>query len=145
MTESTINDFIKSPKTASRPVFAPNKNEPSVIIKSVNKRAIPIFKLEYFLKIIAKISVPPVLPLQLNKMADPMAGNKTAKKSSKRGSSVRGFDNGNKFSKTINEQDNVKVPRTVFMLQSFPTKIKPKTSITVLITVAIMPTDESLK
>ena len=51
-------------------------------------------KLEYFFRIMAMMSVPPLEAPILNRMADPSAGSATAKQSSSMGWSVSGLSMG---------------------------------------------------
>ena len=92
MTLSTTRDFNTKPSTERKPVCISNTRKvANVKSKSVYNKACPILIEEYFFNIIATISVPPVEPPQLNKIAAPNAGKATANASSNTGSCVNGF------------------------------------------------------
>ena len=63
ITLSTTSALASSPSRENKPVSMPKTTPASVaMIKSVQNSALPISRLVNFLKIIATISVPPVLP-----------------------------------------------------------------------------------
>jgi len=78
-----------SPVSASK-----MKKEARTDATSTSISTVPIFMLVCFFMIMAMISVPPLDAPILNKIAVPMAGRKIANISSRSGSEVRGFVNG---------------------------------------------------
>ena len=66
------------------------KKPAAVITASDIMRARPMSKLEYFFRIMAMISVPPLEAPILNRIAEPRAGSAMAKHNSSMGCSVRG-------------------------------------------------------
>ena len=86
-----MKERIVSPSKEYNPVLISKIKNPAIVInRSESIRAGPILKLEYFFKIIAIISVPPLELPMLNKMAEPRAGSAIAKQSSSIGWSVKG-------------------------------------------------------
>ena len=85
-----MKERIVSPSKEYNPVLISKIKNPAIVInRSESIRAGPILKLEYFFKIIAIISVPPLELPMLNKMAEPRAGSAIAKQSSSIGWSVK--------------------------------------------------------
>ena len=79
---SIINERIASPRNEYSPVAMSNMKQPATVIStSVIKRACPISTLEYFFRIMAMISVPPLEEPMLNRIAEPRAGSAMAKQS----------------------------------------------------------------
>ena len=80
---SIINERIASPRNEYSPVAMSNMKQPATVIStSVIKRACPISTLEYFFRIMAMISVPPLEEPMLNRIAEPRDGSAMAKQSS---------------------------------------------------------------
>ena len=106
MTPSIIKERTKRPSVERRPVLISNTRKvAATMIRSVKSKAFPILMLVYFFKIIATISVPPLEAPILNKSAEPTAGRKIPKASSRMTSSVRGCVIGQTFSKKDNPND----------------------------------------
>ena len=84
MTVSTSTLLRARPSTEHRPVStSKNRNVEAAMSTSEHSRARPISRLVYFRRIMARISVPPVEPSRLKRMAEPKAGKATAKNSSR--------------------------------------------------------------
>ena len=92
-------DLKSRPVIENSPVSMPKAAQAArVITKSEAIRALPIFRLVYFFKIMATISVPPLEASMLNSSAEPKAGRRMAKKSSSIGSLVKGLSMGKSHS-----------------------------------------------
>ena len=76
--------------------------------RSDTSSARPTSRPVYLERIMATMSVPPVEAPTLNTMALPMAGRATAKHSSSRVSSVKGWGMGYTFSKSDTKADRAK-------------------------------------
>ena len=76
-------DFAIRPQQEYRPVSTPNtKNADTVTARSTTNSPMPMSTLLYFLRIIARISVPPPDASILNNTAEATAGRRIAKISS---------------------------------------------------------------
>ena len=73
---------------------------------STHSRALPMSMLENRLRIMARMSVPPVELCILNRMAEPREGRMTAKNSSRVFWSVRGADRGTSHSRADSMAEN---------------------------------------
>jgi len=99
ITESTTSALASSPSREKSPVSIPKTTPASVAIrKSVQNSALPMSRSVYLRKIIATMSVPPVLPCRLNRIALPTAGSRTEKTSSSMGCVVSGASMGTRRS-----------------------------------------------
>ena len=79
ITPSMTSDFAISPQNENSPVsMSKTRLAATVIPRSTKNSAIPIFKVEYFFKIIAMISVPPPEALTLKRIAELNAGSTIA-------------------------------------------------------------------
>ena len=123
---STIKERIVSPSNEYNPVLISKIKKPAIVIKrSENIRAGPILKLEYFFKIIAIISVPPLELPMLNKIADPKAGSAIAKHSSRIGWSVNGSFIGQMRSRKESVNESKILQYAVFAANFLPRTIIP--------------------
>ena len=78
-----MKERIESPKQGKQSGFyIENKNPDAVINASEINNALPMSKLEYFFRIIAMMSVPPLEDPILNRTAEPSDGSAIAKQSS---------------------------------------------------------------
>ena len=74
-----MKERIVSPSKEYNPVLISKIKNPAIVInRSESIRAGPILKLEYFFKIIAIISVPPLEDPILKRIAEPSAGSAIA-------------------------------------------------------------------
>ena len=123
----SINNVLdRSPRMEHSPVsISKIKNEIITTMRSVNNRAVEIFMVEYFLIIIAIISVPPPEAFSKNSNAAAIAGRIIAKHSSNIISSVRGWNIGNTFSKTFSKMEDRIVTYAVFVPKFFPRTANP--------------------
>ena len=86
ITLSTRKAFSISPNSENRPVLMSKiKQADSAIRESLTSSALPVSSVEYFFRIIATTSVPPVEAPVLKSMAEPTAGSSMAKNSSSSG------------------------------------------------------------
>ena len=103
---SIMKERIESPSRENSPVsISKIKNPDAVINASEINNALPMSKLEYFFRIIAMISVPPLEEPMLKRIADPSAGRAMAKHNSSIGSSVKGECIGKSRSSTESETE----------------------------------------
>ena len=101
-----MKERIESPSRENSPVsISKIKNPDAVINASEINNALPMSKLEYFFRIIAMISVPPLEEPMLKRIADPSAGRAMAKHNSSIGSSVKGECIGKSRSSTESETE----------------------------------------
>ena len=106
MNVSIIKERIERPSRENSPVSMSKMKKPAAVINaSEMSHAFPISKLEYFLRIMAMMSVPPLEDPMLNKIADPRAGSAMAKHNSSIGSSVKGAFIGKSLSNTESETE----------------------------------------
>ncbi len=99
ITLSTTSDLASRPQRDIRPVVASNTKQAEITIaRSTKKRAEPIFNEVCFLRIIARMSVPPPEASRLKKMAAAKEGSTMAKIISSTGSFVKGFSIGKRIS-----------------------------------------------
>ena len=88
-------------------------------------KARPISKLEYFLRIMATMSVPPLEAPILKRMAEPRAGSTIAKHSSSIGWSVKGWSMGKKRSIAERATERRILQYAVLAAKPFPRMIRP--------------------
>ena len=101
---------------------------------STNISTVPMFMLEYFFKIMAMMSVPPLDAPILKRIAVPTAGRKMANISSKSGWLVSGALNGQKRSRSDKLTDMTMVAYTVFNPKPLPRNKNPNSRRAVLVT-----------
>ena len=91
ITSSITRDLAASPMVENSPVSGPKiKKEETTAAASTSMSTVPMLKLVYFFRIMARMSVPPLEAPIWNRIALPKAGRKMAKRSSRTGSVVRG-------------------------------------------------------
>lgn len=134
MKVSIINERIARPSKEYKPVSMPNIKKPAAVINaSDTSRARPMSKLEYFFRIIAMISVPPLDAPILKRIAEPRAGRTIAKQSSSIGWSVKGSDIGYSLSMTDNAIERRMLQYAVFAANFLPKMIIPIKSRIILV------------
>ena len=101
---------------------------------STNISTVPMFMLEYFFKIMAMMSVPPLDAPILKRIAVPTAGRKMANISSRSGWLVSGALNGQKRSRSDKLTDMTMVAYTVFNPKPLPRNKNPNSRRAVLVT-----------
>ena len=106
----------------------------AVIRTSTYSSALPMSMLVYFLRIMARMSVPPVELSRLNRMAAPREGRITAKNSSSIFWFVRGWVMGYSHSSPASMAENSSVQKMVRMPKPRFRNTKPKTREAMLMT-----------
>ena len=107
---SIINVLAISPSTEQSPVVRSNTiNETTTITQSTTNNAPEIFIVEYFLMIIATISVPPPEAFSKNSSAAANAGKMIAKQSSSIIFPVSALSIGKAFSNTFRSKEETTV------------------------------------
>ena len=112
---------------SSSAVISNTKNPAAVIRASESRRARPMSKLEYFFRIMATISVPPLEAPMLKRIAEPSAGRAMAKQSSSMGWSVSGPLIGQIRSITERATDSRILQYAVLAANFFPSMTSPIT------------------